>query len=228
DRVEQGSGTAGRLIALLDSLSERLLAAGLVVGEPLTVGGVAAAMRRGYDEDPPGGPVLWPWPTGVSAHWSTLRTDGVVHATYWVSEWPRGEVGPGFLLPLLIGSGHRRTVAVTMAPVGPENAVRRAERERTSGAADAELRRRHGFAMTARARLEQDLRQQRESELADGHAGFAYSGYVTVTEPDEAALDRACTEVEQAAALAQLDLRRLYGTQEAAWCCTLPTGRGCR
>ena len=71
-------------------------------------------------------------------------------------------------------------------------------------------------------------RQQREVELADGHAGYRYSGYVTVTELDEQALENACGRLEQAAALAQLELRRLYGAQEEGYCCTLPTGRGCR
>ena len=68
----------------------------------------------------------------------------------------------------------------------------------------------------------------RPRELAEGHAGYRYSGYVTVTESDEGALEHACGRVEQAAALAQLELRRLYGAQEDGYCCTLPTGRGCR
>lgn len=154
--------------------------------------------------------------------------DEAFHATYWIAEWPRSDVGTDFLLPMLVGSGIRRAVSLTLAPVPPLSAVRRAEHERTSGAADAELRRRHGFSITARARREQDAREQRESELAEGHAGFLYSGYVTVTERTEADLEEACRRVEQVAAVAQLELRRLYGSQEEGLCCTLPTGRGCR
>jgi hypothetical protein len=51
----------------------------------------------------------------------------------------------------MLEGGLRRTIAVTMAPVAPLRAVRRAEHDRTSGVADAELRNRHGFAVTARA-----------------------------------------------------------------------------
>jgi hypothetical protein len=105
--------------------------------------------------------------------------------------------------------------------------VRRAEHDRTSGAADAELRRRHGFAVTERARHEHETTARRERELAEGHASFRFSGYVAVTATDEHALASACGRVEQAAALAQLELHRLYGSQEEGLSFTLPTGRGC-
>jgi len=118
-------------------------------------------------------------------------------------------------------------MAVTMAPVAPLRAVRRAEHDRTSGAADAELRRRHGFAVTARTRHEHEATTRRETELAEGHAAFSFSGYLAVTAEDEAALAAACGRVEQAAAQAQLELHRMFGAQEEGYTCTLPTGRGC-
>jgi len=189
---------------------------------------LALRLRRSFEAEPVDDPICWPWPVGVDDGWARLRTDTTWHATYWIAEWPRCEVGPGFLLPVLLVSGVRKAVSVTMAPLGSLAAVRRAERDRTEGTADAEMRHRHGFAVTARARREQETRQQRETELAEGHAGYRYSGYVTVTESDEGALEHACGRLEQAAALAQLELRRLYGAQEDAYCCTLPTGRGCR
>ncbi|MGO9557596.1 MAG: SCO6880 family protein [Acidimicrobiales bacterium] len=230
NRASSVSGRPGadRLDVLLGSLSDRLAAAGLVAGSPLNDRELAAAVRRGYELAPAVAAAGWPWPIGVDSSWRALRTDATWQATYWVAEWPRGEVGPGVLLPLLIGGHQHRTVSLTMAPLPPVSAVRRAERERTSGAADAELRRRHGFALTARARAEQEVRLQREAELAEGHAAYLFSGYVNVTAGDEESLERSCGDVEQSAALAQLELRRLYGAQEEAWCCTLPIGRGCR
>ena len=235
-RPRQGTSTgassevARRLSSLLGSLAERLNGAGLVTGEPLEVEELAAMLRRAYAVDPAEegrAEGAWPPQEGVEARWRLLRTGGTFQATYWIAEWPRGEVGPGVLLPLLVGGAERRTVAMTMAPLPPLRAVRRAERERTAGAADAELRNRHGFALTARARAEQEARLQREAELAEGHAAYLFSGYVGVTARGEAELEAACRAVEQSAALAQLELRRLYGAQQDAWCCTLPTGRGC-
>ncbi len=146
---------------------------------------------------------------------------------YWIAEWPRTGVGSGFLLPLMLEGGLRRTIAVTMAPVAPLRAARRAEHDRTSGAADAELRRRHGFAVTARARHEHEATTRRETELAEGHAAFRFTGYLAVTADDEEALAVACGRLEQSALQAQLELHRMYGAQEEGYTCTLPTGRGC-
>ena len=33
-----------------------------------------------------------------------MQVDGMVHATFWVAEWPRVEVRSDFLAPLLLGS----------------------------------------------------------------------------------------------------------------------------
>jgi hypothetical protein len=172
----------------------------------------------------------WPlaWPLAWDEEWSCLRTDGTWHATYWIAEWPRSAVGDDFLLPLLVGCSVRRSVALVMAPSSAGRALRRAEHARTGKVADLELRRRHGFALTAQLEEERRALERREEELAAGHAAFSYSGYVTVTADGRDELEPACRAVEQAAALARLELRRLYGMQREAFCCTLPSGRGCR
>lgn len=213
----------------LGALEDRLRGAGLAPGVALSPLELAGVLRRSFEVAPSDPPAAapWPWPLGTEDQWSRLRTDASWQATYWVAEWPRCEVGGGFLLPMLLESGLRRVVSVTMAPLPVLAAVRRAERDRTEGTADAELRHRHGFAVTARAVREQESRQQREAELAEGHAGYRYSGYVRVTEADQESLERACGRLERSAALAQLELRRLYGAQEEGYCCTLPAGRGC-
>jgi hypothetical protein len=222
------AGTAGKLREQLSALDERLRGAGLAPGPVLSPLALAHTVRRSFEVAPLGMPASSPWPVGIDNGWRRLRADASWQATFWVAEWPRSEVGGGFLLPMLLEPGLRRTVSVTMAPLPVLAAVRRAERERTEGTADENLRHRHGFAVTARALREQEGRQQREAELAEGHAGYRYSGYVTVTEADEEELERACGRLQQAAALAQLELRRLYGAQEEGYCCTLPAGRGCR
>ena len=67
---------------------------------------------------------------------------------------------------------------------------------------------------------------RRESELADGHAEFRFSGYVTVTAPDRRDLVTRCAEVVAAAEGAGLLLRRLWGQQGEAFTWTLPLARG--
>ena len=211
------------------ALERRCLAAGLDWGGAMPPSSLAAVIRgasavAGSVEGPS---ETWPWPVGVDETWSSLRTDGTWHGVYWIADWPRTLVGSGFLLPLMLEGGLRRTMVMTMAPVGALRAVRRAEQDRTSGVADAELRQRHGFAVTARARHEQDATTRRESELAEGHSAFRFTGYLAVTADDEVSLANACSRLEQLAAQAQLELHRMYGAQQQGFICLLPAGRGC-
>ncbi len=68
--------------------------------------------------------------------------------------------------------------------------------------------------------------EERDIELADGHAQYRFSGYVTVTADSRAELDPARAALEQAAGQARIELRLLYGEQDAAFACSLPLGRG--
>jgi hypothetical protein len=173
---------------------------------------------------------LWsrdPWPMAVAEQWSSVRVDGMMHATFWVAEWPRVEVRSDFLAPLLLGSA-RCTVSVVMEPLGSDTAVRKVEASRTASLADAELRRRGGFLSTARHARESEVLARREAELAEGHASFRFSGYVTVSAPTEEELAAAVDTVQHAAGQSRLVLRRLYGDQASAYTCTLPLCRGLR
>ena len=38
-------------------------------------------------------------PHAEETSWSRYRTDAAFHCTYWISSWPRSEVGPSFLAP---------------------------------------------------------------------------------------------------------------------------------
>ncbi len=213
------------------SLRRQLAAADVPVERVLDERELASLIRRALDEEehtkrgcPPCG-IAWPWPLVTETGWGSLRADGNWHATYWVAEWPRVDVGPEFLGPLLLGSVRRR-VSVVMEPISPARAVRQAERARTADVADAELRRRGGFLATARRAREAEVAARREEELADGHASFRFSGYVSVSAPSLEQLSAACDATEQAASQCRLELRRLYGDQERAFTCTLPLGRG--
>jgi Putative type VII ESX secretion system translocon, EccE len=166
-----------------------------------------------------------PWPMGLEARWDTVHTDGMWHAVYWVSEWPRVDVLPDFLGPLFFAP-LRRTLSVVMEPVDPIRAARQVAQARTAGVADGELRRRNGFLTSARHTRERESVDDRDVELADGHAQFRFSGYVGVSAPDESELTAACAALEQAAGQSRLEVRRLYGQQDSALLCLLPLGRG--
>ncbi len=227
--VEVGCANLAREVG---SLVRLLGDADLEVDSVLTVDDLAHQLLRTYEptvapafagSSPQGNP----WPMAMEESWSTVRVDGMVHATFWVAEWPRIEVRSDFLAPLLLGSA-RSAFAVVMEPLGPDVAVRKVEASRTADLADAELRRRGGFVSTARHRRESEVLARREAELAEGHASFRYSGYVTVSAPNEEELVTACDAVQHAAGQSRLALRRLYGDQASAYTCTLPLCRGLR
>ncbi|HVC72009.1 MAG TPA: SCO6880 family protein [Acidimicrobiales bacterium] len=242
-----GGGQRGACTVLLResaSLARRLGEAGFQVAGILDLDALVAAVRSGFDAEslsrprldgaaPPSagdGPVRrstsWPGPMGLLAEWGSVRTDATWHCTYWIAEWPRTDVAPDFLGPLLLVSDVRRSVSVVMEPVGALRAARHVEQARTADVADAELRRRGGFLATARRRREEEVLLEREGELADGHASFRFSGYVTVSSTDRDELEEACGRIERTSGQAGLELRRCYGDQAMALTCTLPLGRG--
>ncbi len=167
----------------------------------------------------------WPWPMAVEPQWDAVRTDGTWHAVYWIAEWPRTDVTPDFLGPLLF-LPLRRSLSLTMEPVSPTRAARQVAQARTADLADGELRRRGGFLVTARHHRERESVEHRDVELADGHAQFRFTGYVTVTADSDTELTQACGAMEQAAGQSRIELRRLYGEQDAAFASSLPFGRG--
>ena len=232
--LEAGCATLAREVG---SVVRLLGDADVTVESILGVDGIARLMVRTYEAGAErdgvvvaggagaGLTVQDPWPMAMEERWSSLRVDGMVHATFWVAEWPRVEVRSDFLAPLLLGTA-RSSFSVVMAPLGPDAAIRKVEASRTADLADSELRRRGGFVSTARHARESEVLAQREAELAEGHASFRFAGFVTVSAPDDKALEAACDVVQHAAGQSRLLLRRLYGDQASAYTCTLPLCRG--
>jgi hypothetical protein len=231
--VEVGCAALAREVG---SLVRLLGDADVQVESVLSAEDLAHQLLRTYEASAPSAPpasaasaasVEDPWPMAMEETWSSVRVDGMVHATFWVAEWPRIEVRSDFLAPLLLGSA-RSTFAVVMEPLGSDVAVRKVEASRTADLADSELRRRGGFVSTARHARESEVLARREAELAEGHASFRYAGFVTISAATEEELVTACDAVQHAAGQSRLALRRLYGDQASAYTCTLPLCRGLR
>jgi hypothetical protein len=227
------TGIAAVLAREVVSFERALVGADVTVDGVLSPGGLARVMAEASSKvgsvvtrtDGPDGARHWPWPMAVEPEWDAVRTDATWHATYWIAEWPQVDVTPDFLGPLLF-SPVRRSITLVMEPVSPSRAARQVAQARTADLADGELRRRGGFLVTARHTREKESVEDRDSELADGHAQFRFSGYVTVTTESRQELTRACAVVEQAAGQARIELRLLYGEQDVAFACSLPLGRG--
>jgi hypothetical protein len=236
------AGACAVLLREVEALAERLATADVQVIGVLRPGMLARSVRIAFDPwsrpglarlaaadpDRDGIDEGAAWPVASETTWTTYRTDGALHATYWIASWPRVDVGAAFLSPLLLHTQMVRSIAVTLEPISPLRAIREVEASMTSDVADQELRGRMGFVETARRRRMAEATARREEELADGHAAVRFAGYVTVSAQNEEELEHDCSEIEHAAQMARLELNRLYGRQDEAFTYTLPLCRGLR
>jgi hypothetical protein len=168
------------------------------------------------------------WPSWSAESWHYYRTGGWWHVTYAVEEWPRAEVPPNFLEPLVLGGGSAiRTISMTMDPVPPLEADREVRRARVSDMSEASLRAKHGQLTTARKQREEQHVLDVDRDLAEGHVSVRFAGYVTVSVMAPELLQEACLEVESLAAQSRLLLSRLYGDQALGFTYSaLPLCRG--
>lgn len=230
-RIRAAGGGRDASIAVLrkdlDTLTQALVAADLEPSPPFTSDALAAAIRTAYtptrrphDEDPSEhdhGELTLGGPAVLEEHWDHLRTDGTFHAVLWISQWPQTRVHPGFLTPLLLHAGARRTFTLLYEPVRVDRAIRDLRRKKTDHLADAAHRARIGQIEDARNTAElRDVRQQ-EAELVAGHGLLRYTGLLTVTADTRDDLEAAIADTEQAALQAGCETERLYGQQARAF-----------
>lgn len=236
------AGAAAVLVRELGALADHLRRAEVAVRGALSPRLLARAIRLAFcpddrpgldragagDPEAAGVDPANAGPMAAEESWRSYRTDGAVHCTYWIAEWPRVEVSADFLLPFVVASTTRRTIAVVMEPLDPARALRAAENARTNEISDDDLRARMGFLATARRRRQQEALLDRERELAEGHSGVRFSGYVTVSAASEDELADAMADIERSAQTARLELRPLLGEQALGFTYTLPLCRGLR
>ena len=244
-RAAGGGDTGAHAVLLREiaAIQESLVAAQLDVTGWLPPRGLAQVLRTAFEPgvhpaldarhgatDGPG-PGVDPavaGPMATATSWSSYRSDDAWHATYWVHEWPRLEVGADFLAPLLLHTPGLRTVAVHAEPVDARTAARAVAASRTAAAANQALRDRVGQVTTRREEAEADDVTRREAELVAGHAEYRFAAFVTVTAATPEALEESCAALEHAAHASYLEVRRMYGEQDQAFTFTLPIARSPR
>ena len=166
------------------------------------------------------------WPMTTETEWNSYRSDSAFHRTFWISDFPRTEVGADFMAPLMLQSLITRTISIVMEPIAPTKAIREVEVAKTSFIADEELRSRGGYTSKTSREREFHKLQERESELADGHGAYRFSAYLSVSANSEEELEYAAQNVEQVSHQSHLVLRLLYGEQDTAFATMLPLARG--
>jgi hypothetical protein len=210
--IEQARMLAGQLDQL-----------GLAPGPPLTPGQLAGLLRSRLDPTQrTARSMRTATPVSQKAAWDHVQVDASMHATYWIAEWPKLPVPANWLEPLILDARASRTLTVLYQPVPAADAARRLRRDATRLAADRQQRQRSGWRIDAQQERTNDEVHQREAELAAGHAECDYLGLLTVTATTFDALTDACRDIEDTAARAGLDIRRLNGRHDH----TLPAALG--
>ncbi|MEH0468578.1 hypothetical protein QA943_06905 [Streptomyces sp. B21-097] len=220
------------------SIAQAARNAGLQVTGWLTSREIAAVIRTAYD--PKALAALQQWsetgraeadpaaagPVVQFEEYDRLATDSARHATYWVENWPRTEMGAGFLHGIMFTAGVRRSLSLIYVPQGLESALRDVQRKKAAIIADANERARRGQVDSEEDSVEYADVKQRERQLIAGHADVALTGLVTVTAETDALLDAACAQIETHAVTSGVDLRRLNYQQPDAFALTaLPLAR---
>jgi hypothetical protein len=224
-----GGGMKGAAAVLRQEMSTMVAAlrsADLSPSDWLTPGDLVVILRSAYDPAVAGAlerhgelgrDLATAGPVAVTESWDSLRSDSAHHCVLWISEWPRSLVFPGFLAPLLLSSGIRRTFTLLYTPMRTDRAARDIRKKKTEYISDAAHRQRIGQIEDAQQSAEyQDVLQQ-EADLTAGHGVLRCTGLVAVSanSPDE--LERAVAAIEQAAIQASCETRRLWGQQAQAF-----------
>lgn len=220
------------------SIAQAARNAGLMVAGWLTSREIAAVVRTAYDPKALGALQQWSQTGRAEAdpaaagpvvqfeEYDRLATDSARHATFWVENWPRTEMGAGFLHGIMFTAGVRRSLSLVYAPQGLESALRDVQRKKAAIIADANERARRGQVDREEDSVEYADVKTRERQLIAGHADVALTGLVTVTAETDALLDAACAQIETHAVSSGVDLRRLNYQQTEAFALTaLPLAR---
>jgi hypothetical protein len=233
---QHGRGIAAAATVLrqdMQTLAVALRAAELKLSCWLGPEQLAHLIRGAYDpacgqDERVGGDLATAGPVGIREHWDHFVADDNAHtAVLWISEWPRSEVPPSFLHPLILKSGVHKSFTLIARPVSAREAMRAIRRQKVDYLTDAEQKARIGQLQDfSDAQEYQDL-LQRDRELVAGHTDLLFAGLVAVTAQSKDDLTAAVAEVQRAAIQAGCETRRLVGQQTQAFAAAaLPLGRG--
>jgi len=212
-----------------EQFAQRMEAAGFSLGV-FSKGDVGAYLASVRDGTPLGGtPQSTPAETGPLAtedHWDHIIVDGRRHRTYTVAAWPRLNVGPTWLEPLLTAgsAGAIRTTALHFAPVPIEKALRSARTSVTAAEMAVQKKQKSEMTITTADRQARADAERREQALSLGHAEHTLVALCSVSVPAGEDLAAASGTLEHSATLSHIAIRPCYARQGEALVATMPFG----
>ncbi|MCU6480455.1 SCO6880 family protein [Arthrobacter sp. A2-55] len=238
---DAGGGTTGLEATLrseIHALRTGLKTHGVIVEEWLSDRSLAAAIRGAFDPESvmrtsqrtgtfSGVDPSQAGPMAQEEHWSYLRTDSGFHQTFWIAEWPRQKVFPGFLHPLVYVGSFRHTVTQVIKAIPTDQALKDIRSAHEAHETRRRINAKFDRPTTREQRAEEEEVQQREDEIVAGHGDVRPAAYITITADSLEELSSHRQELESAAASAFVELRLLVGEQWPAFIAGgLPLGRG--
>jgi hypothetical protein len=220
-----GGGNRGAAAVLrqeMSTLTAALRSAELAPSDWIEPGDLALILRSAYDPGVAGAlerhgdlgrDLATAGPVAVTENWSSLHSDSAHHCVLWISEWPRSLVFPGFLAPVLLSSGIRRSFTLLYTPVRSDQAARDLRKKKTEYISDAAQRQRIGQIEDAQQNAEYHDVLQQEADLTAGHGILRVTGLIAISAPDLTELEHSVSAIEQAAIQASCETRRLWGQQ---------------
>jgi hypothetical protein len=232
---EHGGGLRGAAVVMRErmrSFEAAIRSADLTPEGWLTDSGLAWVLRTAYDPQsterldgrPVGSDLSNAGPIAVDEEWARLRSDSGWHATLWVAEWPRLEVVPGFLWPLVLAPQVRRSLSIVAEAVPTAAALKEVRADRFDYLSDQVNRDRRGQITDYTSVQELEDVNQRERELVSGHGELRFAAFIAVTKD---ALTAAVDEITNAAIESYCEVRVLSGEQAVGFAAAaLPLCRG--
>ncbi|WP_055483417.1 SCO6880 family protein [Sphaerimonospora mesophila] len=220
----------------LDALASALGVCGVTVTGRASAAELAGIVRAAFDpaaradttrvEDNSAATLNWAdaGPVGAEEHHDHYRHDSGVSVSWAWHEAPRQNVPADVLSRLVAPGPFAKRVSIQYRPLPAAEATRVLEEEVNAAAFREHYRRRTGRDETARDAYDQARARQAAAEEATGAGVTLVTMYVTTTVTDIADLPRAVAVTEAAAEGSRIRLRRLWGSQSAAFATTLPCG----
>ncbi|MFC4906945.1 SCO6880 family protein [Actinomadura gamaensis] len=225
------------LSRLLDGLASRLGNCGVSVLGRATAAELAGTVRIAFDPHSRGevnrllsygSPDVLGWgdagPLFAREHTDHYEHDGGVSVCWGWHEPPRQNVRSDILAGLVAPGPFPKRITLQYRALPAAAASRLVQQEVNAASFRAQFRRRTGRDETARDSIDAARARQAAAEEAAGAGVCLVSMYAAVTVTDPELLPRAVAHVESAADTAKIRLRRLWGSQAAAFATTLPCG----
>ena len=166
-------------------------------------------------------------PAAAEAGPGQYAHDGAVSAAYWVHDWPRSQVYPTALAPLLGEGSYRRSFALHLEPLPPRAAERQVMQERTARHVAVRMRQRTGQIVPEHEQAALAQARAQDAERAAGHGLVRFTAYAVTTVTTAADLEDACAALEADAAAARIEIRRMWFAQDIGFALgALPVGMG--